>query len=509
MLTDVFSRFPNFKCNSIAPAVLHTTMGLFFTLLYILTAYLGPQTLFGALADYHVQVIIFVIAMMGSILSVQGSGISRISQSYSLLMMCAAVFLSFIFNRLFGLAPLALLDFVPNAFIFFLVIVNCKKKAHLQAIILTLLFACLFTLVRGVLALNANELTSPYLISQGNDAGDYIIRIRGLSFINDPNDFAQLMVSLIPCLFFFWKKDSTFRNMVVVLIPAAALVYAMFLTHSRGAILALLVVIVFAGRKKIGTVGSLIGGGLLFVLSMAAGWSGGRAISVDSGSDRLEAWSTGLQLIRSHPLFGVGFERFSEYNPITAHNTVVVCAAELGIFGLYFWIMYVFPTFRDMVSASKLPGDAFPQPEVDNALPEHLQRRLAPSPSIQLLHANLKLAIATGPDIAHPASAPAPYYASDEAAEAIPDEELGRLASIMTISLLGYFVAGWFLSRAYVMTLFVYVGIAEVIYSMALNRQIVPPRMKIMGLLRMSAFISIGLIAFVYVMLRVQRMMPH
>ena len=484
-------------------------MGLFFTLLYILTAYLGPQTLFGSLADYHVGVIIAIFAVVSSILSVQGSGVARISQSYSLLMMCVAVFLSFIFNRLFGLAPGALLAFIPNALTFYLIVLNCKKKVHLELIILTLLFACIFTLVRGSLALRADDLTNPYLLSQGNDAGDMIIRIRGMSFINDPNDYAQLMVSLIPCLFFFWKKKSNFRNSIVVILPAAALVYAMFLTHSRGAIVALLAVIVFAGRRKVGTVFSAVGGGLLFILSMAAGWTGGREISVGAGSDRLEAWSTGLQLIRSHPFFGVGFARFSEYNDITAHNTIVVCAAELGFFGLFFWVMYVLPTFHDMVVASKLPGNAFPQPEVETPFPAHLHRNLATVAPLQRVPANLDLAVAAGPGIPRTPAASTPYYATEEAQETMSEKELGRLAGIMTVSLLGYLVAGWFLSRAYVMTLFIYVGIAEVIYSMALNRHLVPSRMATLRLLRVSALTSVGLIAMVYVMLRVERLMPH
>ncbi len=487
-------------------------MGLFFTLLYIISAYLGPQTLFGSLADYHVAVIIAVLALVSSILSIQGSGIAGISQSFSLFMMSVAVFLSFIFNGLFGLAPGALLAFVPNAFIFYLIILNCKKKWHLQAIILALLFCCLFTLARGYLALNANDMTSPYLLAQGNDAGDLIIRIRGLSFINDPNDFAQLMVSLIPCLFFFWKKKSAFRNIIFVLLPVSALIYAMFLTHSRGAIVALLAVIVFAGRRKVGTITSAIGGGLLFIVATAIGWTGGRDISVEAGSDRLEAWSAGLQLIRSHPLFGVGFERFSEHNDITAHNTIVVCAAELGFFGLFFWVMYVLPTFRDTAVASKLPGDAFEQPEVeDTPFPAHLQRRLTPAPAAALQHAPVHLEFAMADAAASPQTqtTPAPYYMGEDTSDALPAEEIGRLASIMTVSLLGYFVAGWFLSRAYVMTLFIYVGIAEVIYSMALSRGLVPPRMKILRLVKTAAYTSVGLIALVYIMLRLQRMMPH
>lgn len=486
-------------------------MGLFFTLLYMLTAYLGPETLFGSLADYHVGVIIVILALFSSILSVQGSSAGRISQSYSLLMMCIAVFLSFVFNRLYGLAPLALLAFVPNAVIFYLIVLNCKSKLHLQIIIFTLVFVCLFTLTRGYIALRTNDLYSPYLVTQANDADDLITRLRGRSFINDPNDFAQLMVSLIPCVFFFWKTKKPLRNTIIVILPVAALVFAMFLTHSRGAVVALLAITVFAARRKIGTVPSIVGGGLLFIITSAIGWSGGREMSVGAGSDRMEAWSTGLQLIRTHPLFGVGFGRFAEHNDITAHNTIVVCAAELGVFGLFSWVMFVLPTFRDMVIASKLRDNTLALVEEDNdtSFPEHLQRRLVTATPLRYLSTNLDLAVAAGPGFSQPQTPSTPLHLTTIESEPISREEVGRLASILTVSLLGYLVAGWFLSRAYIMTLFLYVGIAEVIYSIALNRGFVPPRMRTLRLLKVTAYTSVGLLALVYIMLRIQRMMPH
>ncbi len=49
-----------------------------------------------------------------------------------------------------------------------------------------------------------------------------------MAFINDPNDFGQVLVSLIPCLFLFWRKGSTFRNVVMVLVPSVILIYGCF-----------------------------------------------------------------------------------------------------------------------------------------------------------------------------------------------------------------------------------------------------------------------------------------
>ncbi|MDE3106142.1 MAG: O-antigen ligase family protein [Acidobacteriota bacterium] len=495
-------------------------MGLFLALLYIFGAYLSPDTLYGSYADYHLQLIVGGVALLLSLLSIQGSGVFRLTQSYSLLLMCVAVVLSFVANGLYGLSITAILSFVPNAFIFYLILLTCRKKWHLQLVVAAFLVICLNTLVQGAWAIHINFLRSPYLMLMGvDDEGGTITRLRGLAFINDPNDFAQLLVSLVPCVFFFWKPGRSLRNTLFVLLPVAALVYAMFLTHSRGAILALLAVVILAGRRKLGTVPSAIIGGLLFAVSMAAGWSGGRDMSMGAGEERMEAWSTGLQLIRSHPIFGVGFGRFSEYYYITAHNTIVVCAAELGVLGLFAWVLFVFASLRDTYLASKWDGTVVEaETEPDSPLPEYLRTAAVRAPAPLRLQTAAAgpaphLRAATSPVTTRSATiaAPPPYLtdATPDDEGVPPPEEIRRLARLMVLSLAGYLVAGWFLSRAYVMTLFIYCGMIEVIYSWALKRQMVPARIPPLRLMRISLMLAIGLVTLVYVMLRVQRLMPH
>ena len=49
----------------------------------------------------------------------------------------------------------------------------------------------------------------------------------------------------------------------------------------------------------------------------------------------------------------------------------------------------------------------------------------------------------------------------------------------MVLSLTGFLVAGMFLSRAYVLTLFLLGGMAEVVYEMALRRGMIAPRLTL------------------------------
>jgi len=62
----------------------------------------------------------------------------------------------------------------------------------------------------------------------------------------------------------------------------------------------------------------------------------------------------------AHPLASdlrVGYQRFSDFNPITAHNTFVVCAGELGLVGAFCWVLLTLVTVRNVFVASKDPDE--------------------------------------------------------------------------------------------------------------------------------------------------------
>lgn len=486
-------------------------MGLFLTLLYIFTAYMGPQTVWGPIAEFHIEIILAALALIASLPGIQRSTVFTIPQSYALLGMCTAVIISGIMTGWLGSVPYSFFGFIPNAFTFFLIVVNCRTKRHLQFVIAVFFVICAHTILRGYMALRAGDYFNPYLMPQGEEGSlSRFYRLRGMAFINDPNDFGQVLVSLVPCMLFFWKKDSPLRNFLFVLPGMALLVFGMYLTHSRGCMLALLAVILFLSRRKIGTIPAVIIAGAGFVASSALNWSGGRDVSVEAGAGRMEAWAVGLDLIKSHPFFGVGFERFGEFFFITAHNTIIVCAAELGMYGLFWWVMFVLPTIRDAIvcSASKVntpPEDDFSYDQAvgvrrDNKI-DLVWRGSRPA------EADSTVGVAVAEDTTTRGLAVPAHLVTEVEDEKLPQEEIQRISGLMLASIIGYFVAGWFLSRAYIMTLFIYGGMVQVIYRMALAQEMVPPRMRATKVVQYSFFGAIGLIIVVYVMLRVEHMM--
>jgi hypothetical protein len=353
-------------------------MGFVLSVLYFVTYYLTPATIFGPLAAIRIELILAVLLLLISLPALVRSFALKTPQSLALIGLAFATFLSVLIQaRWPGGAVQALLGFIPNTYAFFLVCFHCNSRKRLQAIVFVLLVVCLFVIAHGSIALldgvpsapqrNMDSLepaplpleatTIPYLLPMRNDAGNLIYRLRGMGEIQDPNDLGQLIVCVIPLVFIFWRPKRLPRNLVLVILPVCALLYGTFLTHSRGALLALAAVAVVAARRRIGTLPALLIACAVFAAAMALHFTGGRGISVEAGSDRAELWSDGLQLLKSHPLFGVGLGRMPDFTDShrTAHNSVLVCAAELGVFGLYFWSLFLFSTLRDALAISS-PG---------------------------------------------------------------------------------------------------------------------------------------------------------
>lgn len=464
-------------------------MGFVLSIIYLVVAYLGTATLFGPLAPYRIELILAVLVFFVSLPELQRSLILKTTQSIALIGLSIAVLLSVLFGvHWAGGAVQAFLAFIPCAFAYFLVCVHCNMRKKLQALVLMLLFVCTFVTVRGAFDLfygvpvtgpprtlvsgqsdmDIWNMEHPYITPQRSDAEEWIYRVKGQNFINDPNDFGQLLVCVIPLMFIFWHSKKMLRNIAFVIIPVSVLLFGTFLTHSRGALMALTAMSVVAVRRRIGTLPALLVAGGLFVAAMTLQFTGGRDISADAGSDRTDLWGGTMQLLKADPLFGIGSGNLADHLGHTAHNSILVCAGELGLFGLFFWSMFLLPTLRNaLVIASPL--------KVSEAKPPVIEEPVLPQPFRRI--------------------------------ETVERAEILRMGQLLILSLTGFLVAGLFLSRALVMTWFLLGGMVEVVFEMALRQGMVAPRMRLARLAPLAAGLAIALILLMYITVRILNLM--
>ncbi|HET6432957.1 O-antigen ligase family protein [Dyella sp.] len=175
-------------------------------------------------------------------------------------------------------------------------------------------------------------------------------RIQYVGIFNDPNDLGLLFVTALPMAIYL-RSLSGFLMRQFWLAGAGLLVYGIYLTNSRGAMLALLVeggVYVWMRRGMI-TAGVLgvIG---LSVMKLLSSRMQELDADEDSAMGRVDAWYEGLHMFTSHPLFGVGAGNFTDYNYLTAHNSFVLVLAETGLFGYITWLAFVGYSFWLMLA---------------------------------------------------------------------------------------------------------------------------------------------------------------
>jgi len=464
-------------------------MGFALTVLYFINCYLTPVTLFGPLARYRIELILAILLLLISAPRMMRSFVFRTPQALALAGLAVAVFSSVLVGAHWpGGAVNAFVGFIPNIYAYFILCLHCNSRRKLYVVVLMMLLVCLFVIANGAIDLHRGlpaggppvsvstgaadiglwNLEHPYVLAMKDDAGEWFYRLRGLGEINDPNDFGQLLICVIPLLFIFWRRKKRLFNIAFVILPCCLLQYGIYLTHSRGALVALVAVVLVAARRRIGAVPAAIVAGLLFAGAMALHFTGGRAISAGAGADRTELWGESLQILKSYPVFGIGYAHLSEYIGHTAHNSVVVCAVELGLFGLFFWSLFLLSTVRSslLIASPKNVHDAR-NPEAEDGL----------------------------------------LYFRTWKGTALGKTDINRLGFCLTLSLTGFLAAGWFLSRATVMTFFLLGGLSEIVYETARRQGMVSSRLPLAKSLIYSAALTVSLVAVVYVMLRIVNLM--
>jgi len=240
-------------------------------------------------------------------------------------------------------------------------------------------------------------------------------RIQYVGIFNDPNDLGMLFVMCLPMAFYLGARGGLLGlRRLFWWTAAGVLVYGIYLTNSRGTLLALVALLgVYVWQKRgLVTAGVLAVGALAGLMAMPS-----RMQELDSSeasaAGRIDSWYEGIQMFISDPLFGVGAGGYTDVNPLTAHNSFVLVLAEMGIIGFTIWLAIAGYSFRMTLGVLKR-GD-----EVMDDVPADV------------------------PD--------------DEVVAGWRDDR--ALTLTLLLSLVGYFVSAFFLSRSYVIILYLLVAL--------------------------------------------------
>jgi putative inorganic carbon (HCO3(-)) transporter len=200
-------------------------------------------------------------------------------------------------------------------------------------------------------------------------------RITYSGIFNDPNDMGLLFVVCIACVIYLPTTTTSKIARLALIAALGWLLYGVYLTNSRGTMLGAIAVIGFNVWLRYGYAALIAGAAVAVPILIAST----RLAEIDadeaSAEGRLDAWYEGIQLLLQYPLFGVGFSNFSDHNHLTAHNSLVLAMAELGLVGYPIWLAFVGYSGYMLYRLSFGPGKTPPGANQDVVQPEIVASR--------------------------------------------------------------------------------------------------------------------------------------
>ena len=248
-------------------------------------------------------------------------------------------------------------NFYPVVILYFLIVDAMDNNQKFRGIFKVMVFSAVVMALHGIQqSIEGVGWTGMDMI-QG--------RIRYIGIFADPNDMGLFFLTVMPMLIYLMSR-SNFIFRLFYLCTLGIILYAIFLTQSRGTALGIAALIGLFSIRHFGFIISMVIGlvALIFFMGLNS-----RFAQIDPGEasakGRVDAWEEGYYMTRDNPIFGVGVGGFVTHHYRTAHNTWVLAMAELGIPGYFIWnslmilslIMVIRLVFFELTKAPPLEGD--------------------------------------------------------------------------------------------------------------------------------------------------------
>jgi putative inorganic carbon (HCO3(-)) transporter len=296
----------------------------------------------------------------------------------------------------------------------------CTTWERIRGVVKMLVFAHVF-----LLAMNPQVLLDP-------SKRQYIT---GATFLGDGNDFGLSICLLLPLLYWVALTSKSAIGKLVTYLAMALLFYAIVASQSRGATLGVGAVVVFlwwwSKHKVLG--GVIMAIAAVGLLALAPSAYTGRMSTLTNPTDgsaqgRIDAWKAGIGMGTNNPLIGVGAGHFGPRWGKTAHSTYVLAFGELGLPGFVVVLAVVFGNIRATINLRKRVRATIPAEGTD---PKSKPKVFGP--------------LAKSKD--------------DESMLETPAQKVDRALLYSAAAMIGFAVAGAFLSATYYPHLYVLTGL--------------------------------------------------
>ncbi len=318
---------------------------------YLIFLYIRPQEFLPGFVGLPVMLMIggatFVVMLINHAMMKKTLAMTKAPQNILMLLLLAAIVMSHLSHLYLHAAIDSGRAFLSTVVMYLLIANLALSERNLKITLYLMTILTVFMALQGI---------KQYYTGVGI-AGQTLIegRIRGIGIFSDPNDLALTFLIVLPFAFFTLIDSRNLMVKTTAVIAMAVLVYALYLTNSRGGFLSFGMLVFLLFVRRFGLIPGLAAGAAMFFVMFAFGPSRMSELSPEEASayGRIEAWGRGLEMLRANPLFGVGQGRFMDFHFRTAHNSFVLCASELGLFGFYSWLTLLLISMKNMFFVSR------------------------------------------------------------------------------------------------------------------------------------------------------------
>lgn len=324
-------------------------------LLYITIIYMRPGEWIPAFYGWQLMDITAILAMVCLTMetAISRRNLARVPQNIFMFGLLVALVLSHLSHFYFGGAWAAFLDFSKKVILYFMIVNILTTERKLK------IFIGLIVVLMTIIAIQGIDMLDTGIGWAGQTLSNEG-RIKWIGIFHDANDLAMALVMVVPFLLSAVLKPSRFFFKLAAIPMLTAILYAIYLTNSRGGILALMMTIfvyftIYFKKLWQRLIGALAGMGIA-VLVFIMGPSRLAMLDAEEQSafNRVESWYEGIGMLKSNLLFGAGKGMFTEDYRLVAHNSFIHTAAETGLFGYFFWIGLFYISIKYLLNIQSL-----------------------------------------------------------------------------------------------------------------------------------------------------------
>jgi O-antigen ligase len=185
-------------------------------------------------------------------------------------------------------------------------------------------------------------------------------RSRWIGIFDGPGVFCVVFTTALPIFLQDLARGVPTGRKVLAAAGALIILWATYCTGSRGGLVASVAVIglqiMLAAKISLRTVLVVVGLAIAIYMIAPAYLTTIRDSS-NSTQYRVEMWAAGMDMLKQHPLLGVGSGNFAAVSySLIAHNSAVQMVAETGAVGLFLWLALIFVSMKALIAYAQASG---------------------------------------------------------------------------------------------------------------------------------------------------------